>query len=145
MIPNIIQRRRSRPEPPPLKLLPVPDPKPKLEMLVLPVFRVKYRKLEEYIAAVYRFEFDFLFATGQVAGQCPEYQITGKIEGHAWLDRAHELRCGVRTRDVSLILNVLAADGFIPTGKYIIDTHLPPKPATFSEISPDVLDEMERA
>ena len=143
MIPNIIQRRRNRPDPPPLKLLPVPDPKPKLEMLVLPVFRVKYRKLEEYIAAVYRFEFDFLFATGQVAGQCPEYHITGKTEG-AWQQRAHELRCGVRTRDVPLILNVLAADGFIPTGMYIIDTHLPPKPAIFSEMSPDDLDEMGR-
>ena len=142
MIPNIIQRRRNRPEPPPLKLLPVLDPKPKLKMLVLPVFRVKYRKLEEYIAAVYRFEFDFLFATGQVAGQCPEYNVTGRIEGPGWQGRAHELRCGVRIKDVSLILNVLAADEFIPTGKYIIDTHQPPKPATFSELSPDDLDEM---
>jgi hypothetical protein len=141
MIPNVIRRKRPRPEPV-LKLLPVPNPKPKLEMLVLPVFRVKYRKLEAYIASVYRFEFDFLFATGQIAGQCLEYNVSGKLDGHAWQQRAHELRCGIRTRDVSLILNVLVADGFIPAGKYIIDTHQPPKPATFSEISPDDLDEM---
>lgn len=140
MIPNIIRRNRPRPEPV-LKLLPVPDPKPKLEMLVLPVFRVKYKKLEAYIAAVYRFEFDFIFATGQVAGQCVEYHISGKIEGHTWQQRAHELRCGVRTRDVTLILNVLATDGYIPAGQYIIDTHQPLKPVTFSEISPDALDE----
>src|SRR5260370_28243161 len=106
MIPNIIRRNRPRPEPV-LKLLPVPDPKPKLEMLVLPVFRVKHKILEAYIASVYRFEFDFLFATGQVAGQCPEYKVTGKIDGIAWQNRAHELRCGQRTRDVTLILTVL--------------------------------------
>jgi hypothetical protein len=127
MINNIIRRNRERPEPV-LKLLPVPNPKPKLEMLVLPVFRVKYKVLQAYIASVYRFEFDFLFATGQIEGQCLEYIVTGKIESLTWKQRAHELRCGQRIKDVSLILAVLAQDGFIPKGKYTIDTHPDPKP-----------------
>jgi len=141
VIRNIIQRRRPRPEPV-LTLLPVPNPKPQLEMTTIPVFRVKRPKLEAYIAAVYRFEFDFLLATGQIAGQCVEYNVTGRLESQTWKQRAHELRCGVRIKNVQLILDVLAADGFIPAGRYIIDTHQPPKPATFSEISPDDLDEM---
>jgi hypothetical protein len=128
MIPNIIRRNRPRPEPV-LKLLPVADPKPKLEMLVIPVFRVKYKVLEAYIAAVYHFEFDFLFATGQIEGQCPEYTVTGKLESITWKQRAHELRCGQRTRDITLILTVLAHDGFIPKGRYTIDTHGEPKPS----------------
>lgn len=122
MIPNIIRRHRPQPERT-LKLLPVPSPKPKLEMRAVPEFRVKRRALEAYIAAVYRFEFDFYLATGLVAGQCPEFNVTGTLDSDAWRQRAHELRCGMKTRSVSLILTVLAMDGFIPAGKYVIDTH----------------------
>jgi hypothetical protein len=137
MIPNIINRRRPpRPEPE-LKLLPVPDPKPKLEMRSLPVFRVKQKALEAYITLVYRFEFDFLIATGHQPGLCPQYHAKEVPDGVAWKQRAHELRCGKRTRDVALIFNVLAADGFIPKGLYTVDTHAepaaPPEPAEKSD------------
>lgn len=126
MINPIIRRSRPRIEPV-LKPLPVPNPKPKLEMTRLPVFRVKQEHLEAYIATVYRFEFDFLIATGQVAGMMIEYQVDGVIMSDAWAERAHELRCGTRTRDVRLILTVLCCDGFIPAGKYVIDTTAPPE------------------
>lgn len=121
MINPIIRRSRPRVEPA-LTLLPVPNPKPKLAMTRLPVFRVRQKHLEAYIASIYRFEFDFLIATGQVAGMTIEYQVDGLISGEAWAARAHELRCGKRTRDVRLILNVLAHDEFIPSGRYVIDT-----------------------
>ncbi|MBX7133796.1 MAG: hypothetical protein K1X67_14070 [Fimbriimonadaceae bacterium] len=121
MINPIIRRSRPRVEPV-LKLLPVPNPKPKLEMTRLPVFRVKQKHLEAYITSIYRFEFDFLIATSQVAGMMIEFQVDGVIPSEAWAARAHELRCGKRTRDVRLILNVLAHDEFIPTGRYVIDT-----------------------
>jgi hypothetical protein len=91
-------------------------------MTNIPVFRVKRRALEAYISLIYRFEFNFLLAVGQVAGMNVEYDIDGELSSEAWRQRAHELRCGRRTRDVKLILTVLAADGFISKGKYVIDT-----------------------
>lgn len=121
MIDPIIRRSRPRVELV-LKPLPVPNPKPVLAMTRLPVFRVKQRALEAYIASIYRFEFDFLIATGQTAGMMIEFKIEGSIPGETWARRAHELRCGKRTRDVNLILNVLAHDEFIPKGRYVIDT-----------------------
>ncbi len=137
MMNNIINRRRPpRPEPE-LKLLPVANPKPKLEMRSLPVFRVKQKALEAYITLVYRFEFDFLIATGHLAGTCPQFNAQEVQDSIAWKQRAHELRCGKRTRDVPLIFNVLAADGFIPKGLYTVDTHAepvaPPEPTEKSD------------
>ena len=123
MMNNIIHRNRPPQPEPELKLVPVPDPKPSLEMQRLPVFRVKQKSLEAYITLVYRFNFDFLLATGHLAGICPQYQVKEIPDGLAWKARAHELRCGKRTRDVSLILNTLATDGFIPKGLYTVDTH----------------------
>ena len=137
MIDPIIRRSRPRVEPV-LKLLPVPNPKPKREMTRLPVFRVKQGALEAYIVSIYRFEFDFLIATGQVAGMMIEFQVEGKIPGDTWARRAHELRCGKRTRDVNLILNVLAHDEFIPKGRYVIDT-TPAQPACPQPASTDDL------
>lgn len=101
--------------------------KPKLKAQVIPVFRVYYRDLEQYIQRVFGFEFDFLFATGFVNGMCPEYQVTGTIPS-AMAQQAKDLRSGRRTRNLLLIINVLAADGYIPAGKYIIDTHRRPNP-----------------
>lgn len=96
-------------------------------MRTIPVFRVKMKALEAYITTIYRFEFDFLIAVGQIAGQVVEYKVTGEeIGSNTWRVRAHELRCGQRTRNVGLILNVLAHDGFIPKGHYTIDTHAAP-------------------
>ena len=103
------------------------DPKPKLKAKVIPVFRVHYQDLEQYIHDVYGFEYDFLFATGCVNGMCPEYQVTGVIPV-AMAKQVRDLRLGQRTRNLTLIVNLLVADGYIPAGKYIIDTHKRPDP-----------------
>lgn len=101
-----------------------PGPKPILEMTQLPIFRVHYRRLEQYLAKVYRMEeFDFLLAAGAVPGLVPEYAVNGALPpSDDARRRADAIRAGRRTRDVPLILNVLCLDGLIPAGKYIIDT-----------------------
>ena len=105
----------------------MPTEKPRLKARVIPVFRVHYQDLEQYIQQVFGFEYDFLFATGFVNGTCPEYQVTGLIPS-TMAQQAKDLRSGRRTRNPTLIVNVLAADGYIPVGKYIIDTHKQPNP-----------------
>ena len=56
---------------------PAAAPRPVLEMVQLPIFRVHYRRLEEYLAKVYRMEdFDFLRATGPGPGLVPEYAVS---------------------------------------------------------------------
>ena len=53
------------------------DVKPALPMIQLPVYRVKQRHLEAYLASVYRMDsFDFLLAAGATPGMCPEYLVT---------------------------------------------------------------------
>ena len=101
--------------------------KPKLKAQIVPVFRVHYQDLEQYIQQVFGFEFDLLFVTGLVNGMCPEYQVTGTIPS-AVAQQANDLRSGRRTRNLLLIINVLVADGYIPAGKYIINTHRRPNP-----------------
>lgn len=99
-------------------------PKPKLDMVQLPIFRVHYRKLEAYLCQVFHFDgFDFLRASGACPGLVPEYMIGPNLppSGDAQ-HRASAIRAGRRTHDVGLILTVLCADGYIPAGKYIIDT-----------------------
>ena len=62
-------------EQPPAKN-PAAGPKPVLPMVRPPIFRVHYRRLEEYLAKVYRMEdFDFLRATGAGPGLVPEYAV----------------------------------------------------------------------
>ncbi|MFZ5833154.1 MAG: hypothetical protein ACOY3P_23960 [Planctomycetota bacterium] len=93
-------------------------------MVQLPIFRVHYRTLEDYFCRVFRWdEFDFLMASGAAPGLVPEYNISPDLppSGDA-SQRADALRSGRRTRDVSLILTVLCRDGYIPAGKYIVDT-----------------------
>ena len=108
---------------------PAAGPKPVLEMVQLPIFRVHYRRLEEYLAKVYRMEdFDFLLASGAAPGLVPEYAVSAALPpSEDARRRADAIRAGRRTRDVALILNVLCLDGCIPAGKYIIDTR--PEPA----------------
>jgi hypothetical protein len=45
------------------------------------------------------------------------------------VQEADRIRRGHRTRNVGLILNVLCIDGYVPAGKYIIDTRPEPPPA----------------
>ncbi len=97
------------------------NPKPKLPAQIIPVFRVRYRDLENYIQCVFGFEYDLLFATGCTNGMCPEYQVSGQnnsVNGQ----QANNLRRGRRTPNLALILEVLVADQYIPAGRYIIDT-----------------------
>lgn len=112
---------------------PAAGPRPMLEMVQLPIFRVHYRRLEEYLAMVYRMEdFDFLLASGAAPGLVPEYAVNGALPpSDDARRRADAIRAGRRTRDVSLILNVLCLDALIPAGKYIIDTR--PEPAILDQ------------
>ena len=123
-------QRHFHHEQPPAKN-PAAGPKPVLPMVQLAIFRVHYRRLEEYLAKVYRMEdFDFLRATGAGPGLVPEYAVSPALPPA--LDAARQaeaIRAGRRTQNVSLILNVLCIDGYIPAGKYIIDTRPEPSPA----------------
>ena len=103
---------------------PAADPKPALPMVQLPIFRVHYRRLEEYLAKVYRMDgFDFLRATGAGPGLVPEYAVSPALpSAHDAARQADSIRAGRRTQNVGLILNVLCIDGYIPPGKYVIDT-----------------------
>lgn len=103
---------------------PQAGPKPKLDMVQLPIFRVHYQKLEDYLCRIFHFDgFDFLRASGAVPGLVPEYQIGPDLPPSSdAARRADSVRSGRRTQDVPLILTVLCRDGYIPPGKYIIDT-----------------------
>ena len=109
---------------------PANKPKPRLKAQGIPIYRVHYRDLETYLYQVYRMkDFDFMRATCGVPGVCPEYQITAELPAGTDRNfRAYNIRCGQRTKDIGLILNVLCIDGFIPAGLYIIDTSVPPDP-----------------
>ncbi len=118
-------RQRSRQQPQPRKW-PSDVPKPKLPMRQLPIYRVHYQDLEAFLERVYRMrEFKFLMATGGVNGLTYEYDVKPELPP-AWNTgrRADQIRLGNITRDVPLILAVLCVDGFIPPGRYIIDTRL---------------------
>jgi len=105
-------------------------PKPVLPMVQLPIYRVKQRHLEAFLARVYRMDgFDFLLAAGVTPGMCPEYLVSPALPpAMSARQEADRIRQGRRTRNVGLILNVLCLDGFIPAGRYTIDTHPAPPP-----------------
>ena len=111
--------RRPQPAQPPKT-----GPKPALKMVQLPVFRVRRQHLEEYLMRVYRMEdFDFLVAAGCTPGAILEYAVQAAIPPSPDAARqADNIRRGQRIRNVPLILNVLCLDGYIPAGRYIIDT-----------------------
>ena len=103
-------------------------PKPVMTMVHLPYYRVKQRHLEDYLAKVYRMgDFDFSMAAGITPGVCPEYRVTPVLPPapNAQKD-ADRIRSGRHSGNVSLILNVLCLDGYIPAGRYTIDTHAEP-------------------
>lgn len=103
---------------------------PTLPMVQLPYYRVRRRHLEAFLARVYgMLGFDFVEAAGTAPGMCPEYKV-GRILPPSWdAQRAAErIRHGSQSRNVPLILTTLCADGFIPPGVYVIDTHPEPPP-----------------
>lgn len=120
-----------RPHPPkPRWSWPADKPKPKLPAIHLPHYRVHYTDLETYLGAVYRMrDFQFFKATGFAPGLVPEYTVTGVLPP-SWesQNKAERIRNGQRTSDLLLILNVLCLDGFIPAGKYLIDTKVKTPP-----------------
>jgi hypothetical protein len=93
-------------------------------MTQLPIFRVHIKKLENYFCHVFGWEdFDFNMATEGTPGLIPEYIVNPNLPGCGDIDRqANAIRNGRRSRNVLLILTILCADGFIPAGKYLIDT-----------------------
>lgn len=123
----LIRRNHSKPRDP--WKWPAGKPKPKMAITHLPHFRVYHADLEAYLSAVYRMrDFDFFKATGVTPGIVPEYIVTGDLPP-AWesKNKAEKIRYGQRVSDVTFILNVLCRDGFIPAGRYQIDTKPRPK------------------
>lgn len=120
--------QHNRPRPP--RQWPPDKPKPTLPMIQLPIFRVRYYDLEAYLANVYKMDdVNFLLATATTAGLCPEYIVQDTLPpAQNAAERADRIRAGQRTNNINLILNVLCIDGFIPAGRYIIDTHKRPDP-----------------
>jgi hypothetical protein len=101
-----------------------------LPMVHLPIYRVKQRHLEAFLGKVYRMDgFDFLLSAGATPGMCPEYLVSPALPPAASArQEADRIRGGHRSRSVGLILNVLCLDGYIPAGRYTIDTHPEPPP-----------------
>ncbi len=99
-------------------------PKPSLPMKVLSVFRVNHRDLEIYLRLVYKMEdYSVINATGSQGGLTPEYLVDGSLPPAANIRQlVDNIQRGRRTRNLGLILNLLCQDGFIPPGKYVIDT-----------------------
>jgi hypothetical protein len=91
-------------------------------MTPVPTFRVKYLDLQAFISQVYNLDFDFLYAAGLTNGMIPEYSVSGTIPP-ALEGLRSRLHMGRPINNISLILNDLAAEGYISPGRYIIDTH----------------------
>jgi hypothetical protein len=97
-------------------------------MLQLPIYRVKMKALIDYLYQVFHIEhYNFLRCAGVVPGQCPEYYVKAAVPENLE-QKAQALRDGHFCSNVPLILNVLCLDGYIPSGRYIIDTHPAPPP-----------------
>lgn len=100
-------------------------PKPRLKAAQLPYYRVHHHDLDTYLATVYGMRGWKFCKTGIAsAGVVAEFTVDGKLP-EAWETRnkINRIRAGHYTSDVTLILNLLCHDGFIPRGWYQIDTH----------------------
>lgn len=115
-------RRRHHQKP----LRPVPKwegPKPTLRTVRIPVCRVHFEDLQEYLLKVFKMDIDIMQVLGLTHGMFPEYTVTGQMpQASNARQQADNVRRGMRCRNLSLILNVLCCDGFIPAGRYILDT-----------------------
>lgn len=114
----MIRHERSRQ----VRKLPAVADAPKLAMQVIPKFRVGYTDFEKFVQSIFGFEFDFLFASGLTAKSGADYVVNGDLPTVSWQQKATELRQGRRSKNVPLILTVLAHDGYIPRGYYTIVT-----------------------
>jgi len=114
-----MRRRRRTPKP-----APKPAAKPQLRMQITYECRVHHQDLEAFLAQVYgTVGYDVLRATGVSRGMIPEFIVTGTLPPATNIEQqADAIRRGRRTQNLHLVLNVLCQDGFIPAGKYVIDT-----------------------
>lgn len=103
------------------------NPKPTLALQHLPVFRVHYLELEDYIKVVFGIEFSVLDIKNVALGMLIDYRVTGTYPMAAER-QVTDLREGRRCNDLPLILNVLAHDEYIPKGLYSISTKAVPRP-----------------
>jgi hypothetical protein len=102
--------------------------KPTLELTRIPVYRVHADALNAYIVAKFAFDhFDTVWALGIKPPETAIFNVTGDLSSE-YQQRAADLRNGRRTRNVALILNVLAVDGDIAKGTWIVETKEPPPP-----------------
>ena len=116
-------RHRSNPRPPtPVK--PWTGPKPTLNMQIISTCRVHYKDLEVYLCKVFRMKHcDVLSITGSRGAMTPEIVVDGVIRDIGNLgQQLVDIRGGRQIRNLSLALNLLCKDGFIPKGLYIVDT-----------------------
>jgi len=98
--------------------------KPPLLMQISHLCRVHYLDLQSYLTKVYRFrDYDILKTLGVSHGECPEFLVTGRLPAASNIDQQIDnIKRGRRTRNLSLILNLLCKEGFIIAGLYVIDT-----------------------
>jgi hypothetical protein len=96
--------------------------RPTLKMISIPTFRVKYLDLEAFIKTIYGFDCDVLYIAGVTHGMIPEYIVNGVVPDHL-KGLSSRLNMGKPIKNLCLILNDLAAEGHIPKGNYLLDTH----------------------
>lgn len=107
----------------------------KVPVTLLPVIEIHHTDLEKLVKQAYGFDINFEFITRYpknigVGYRVEElgYFVEGKLleANPRWKERADKVRRGRRTGNIELLLNVLAADGFIHRGRWIVRTG--PKP-----------------
>ena len=98
-------------------------------MVQLPIYRVKQRHLEAYLARSTGWTTSTsCWRPGPRRACARNTSSARRCRQPANAQEADRIRRGHRTRNVALILNVLCIDGYIPAGQYIIDTHPEPPP-----------------
>jgi hypothetical protein len=115
---------RERPPRPAPKPRPKPTNVPPLKVTQLPVFRVYYKDLEQFVSKVFGFEFDYLLSMGmKEEGIGCEFDLDGVVPATDSIKRqVDQIRLGRRSKNVTLLLNLCVEDGYMPAGKYSIDT-----------------------
>lgn len=103
---------------------------------LVPVIEIHHTDLEAIIKRAYGFRVSVEMAAKQpreigIGYRVEElgYYVDGTLlaSNPAWKDRAAAVRSGHRTGDIHLLLNVLAVDGFIHRGRWIVRTGPKPK------------------
>lgn len=124
--------------------------KPPLEVTAIPVYRVNYRTLQDYLKKVFGMEVKLMQVLGLTPGMAPVYTVSatkpcpvckgvsgrecnqcygsGRVKNVAAINHAQQcdnIRRGYHSKNMNMIFYVLCLDGFIPPGQYILDTSRP--------------------